>query len=297
MQQAVPLVLLDREDEAPLRFDANGRPLFDTNDKAWATITIEGLRPVRRRVVYPLAAVGDLRAMVGHRIAELTPFAAEVALFDVQVVECHAESGKVTADVVAVDRRRVQPALDQARDMKIRVKALHLDGRVLRLAREWRPRIGILTPTAALVLVNLLLIGAAIALPLTQKQLRIERLESRLADLRLVAKETLALSTRLDERKAAAGYVTRFRRATANPARALDELSRVLPDHTWATGLTLKDGELSVTGQSGHAAALIAQVEDSSLFHQTRFTSPVTLARDGERERFSLMTTWAGKKR
>ena len=68
----------------------------------------------------------------------------------------------------------------------------------------------------------------------------------------------------------------------------VDEISRILPDHTWVSRVDMSDGELQLQGQSLASASLIATIESSPSFENARFRSPVVQIAGTERERFHL---------
>ena len=68
----------------------------------------------------------------------------------------------------------------------------------------------------------------------------------------------------------------------------IDELSRILPDHTWISRLDLSDSELQLQGQSSASASLIAIIEASPQFENARFRSPVVQMTGTDRDRVHI---------
>jgi general secretion pathway protein L len=68
----------------------------------------------------------------------------------------------------------------------------------------------------------------------------------------------------------------------------IDEISRILPDHTWITRLNLSSTELQVQGQSSASASLIAIIESSPYFEDVRFASPVVQIQGTNNDRFHI---------
>ena len=75
----------------------------------------------------------------------------------------------------------------------------------------------------------------------------------------------------------------------------LEELANILPDGTWVAELRLDGAKLSLVGYSGSASALIAVMEESALFSQTEFASPVMPDPALHAERFHIVATIGGK--
>ncbi|KAA3523481.1 hypothetical protein DXM29_20465 [Agrobacterium tumefaciens] len=67
-----------------------------------------------------------------------------------------------------------------------------------------------------------------------------------------------------------------------------EELTRILPDSTWLTDLTVHEDGISITGFSKTAADLIAITSASPLFQDPRFTTPVMRVPGQKDERFTI---------
>jgi general secretion pathway protein L len=79
-----------------------------------------------------------------------------------------------------------------------------------------------------------------------------------------IAGEVSALSSLARTRDTSAGFV-----------QVWEELARILPDDAWIQGFNLRDGKLQIEGTAKNAEALIAQVEQTTLFKGARFAAPV----------------------
>jgi general secretion pathway protein L len=67
-----------------------------------------------------------------------------------------------------------------------------------------------------------------------------------------------------------------------------DELSRILPDHTFLTESRMADGKLTVSGFSADAAKLVRIIDQSPLFSGAALTAAITPDANERKERFSL---------
>ena len=76
----------------------------------------------------------------------------------------------------------------------------------------------------------------------------------------------------------------------------IDEISRILPDHTWIARLDLSDDELQIQGQSSASSSLIGIIESSPWFENARFGSPVVQIAGTETDRFHITATVARKR-
>lgn len=70
--------------------------------------------------------------------------------------------------------------------------------------------------------------------------------------------------------------------------RIWEEMTRVIPDNSWISDLSVNGDKVTFTGLSKSAAGLIAVLDASPLFTGPTFTAPVTKALGMEGERFTI---------
>jgi general secretion pathway protein L len=112
-------------------------------------------------------------------------------------------------------------------------------------------------------------------------------------DEQIVAAERQAVSVRraydaAAEEARAAASVRAEKASTPSTLAILAELTRALPDGTWATDLAIKDGRVSLAGFSQSSAQLISALDRSELFEAVEFASPVVRTPGEDAERFNL---------
>ena len=71
----------------------------------------------------------------------------------------------------------------------------------------------------------------------------------------------------------------------------VDEVSRILPDHTWIARLDLSGDELQIQGQSSASSSLIRIIESSPWFEDVRFASPVVQIAGTDNDRVHIFAT------
>ena len=73
------------------------------------------------------------------------------------------------------------------------------------------------------------------------------------------------------------------------------EATRILPDDTWLSEWQLAGSEMQLTGYAGSASALVNLLEQSKIFRNTTFQSPVVQDSKSGRERFHVATQVASE--
>jgi general secretion pathway protein L len=67
-----------------------------------------------------------------------------------------------------------------------------------------------------------------------------------------------------------------------------DELSRILPDHTFLTESRIADSKVTMTGFSSDAARLVRIIDQSPLFSGAALTAAITSDATEHKDRFSI---------
>ena len=76
---------------------------------------------------------------------------------------------------------------------------------------------------------------------------------------------------------------------SASPlTKLMNRLTQLIPNDTWLTHFKYKDSKLQIQGQSPSASVLIGVLEESVLFSNARFVSPLTQDKRTGMERFKI---------
>lgn len=132
--------------------------------------------------------------------------------------------------------------------------------------------------------------GAVLTFAHAQWRLRegVSRLDVEIAQLEGEAKAVRVLSDRT-KKQLLQIEGARARKAQAVPvARIWAELTRIIPDDSWATDLAVKDGRITFSGFAPSASALIPLLDASPLFAEPTFSGPVARGPDTPGERFTI---------
>jgi len=96
------------------------------------------------------------------------------------------------------------------------------------------------------------------------------------------------LREKVDALTAESRFLVEKKQASLLVLEVMNELTRILPDHTWLNRLEISPTEVQIQGQSTSSGALIPLTESSPVLHNARFRSPVTQIPRTNEERFHL---------
>jgi len=77
-------------------------------------------------------------------------------------------------------------------------------------------------------------------------------------------------------------------KAVPGSLAAWDELSRVIPDHTFLTEVRVAGGAITLSGVSSDAARLVRILDGSRLFTGATLVGPITPDANEQRDRFRM---------
>jgi general secretion pathway protein L len=231
--------------------------------------------------------------VVRHRIEALFPWRAEDTLFAADVTDC--ADGQLAVKVRATPRGAVALALNVAMACGAREVNIIRDSEqnsgsdkvIPAFERPGNRRFERARSAARYAVIGLTVFAAATIgnSILTRMDLKadISGLDQTISDRQAV------LQLRQD-RETTFGALESKKKGSAITVLLLEELSKILPDDTYLTDLTLDAGRLRITGTSARAADLIPLLEGTGHFKNAVFYAPTTRQTEGL-DHFSIETS------
>jgi general secretion pathway protein L len=247
---------------------------------------------LERAVTLPLAAERDLDSVVGFEMDRLTPFAAADVVWQAEVTRRDPAQRRLWLRLTLVPRRTLQPWLDRlarAGLVPAWLEATASDGAPRRMMLDGKAahrRGGRATAVAAGVAGVLAL--AAVVMPFVMQSLTGAATESAIQALGPRVDRVEALRKRLADGAADADVLAAERVRVGNVLAVLAAVTDIMPDDTWLTELSLRQGRLNLSGQSPAAARLIPALAADPTFRNPAFAAPVTRAPDGHADLFVI---------
>jgi len=256
---------------------------------------------LRKALDLPLAAQDDLDQLLRFEMDRLTPFRAEDVVFAQRVLQRDLEQQRLTVELQVAPRVVVEQALAVAAACKVRptrVELARVEASGTGPEPAALPALNLLPAESEaapasrlnrwLALVALLLIAAALAIPLQQQRLTAADLERQVAVAKAAAQQSVQLRDRLDQLDANVRFLSDQKRQIPMLTHVLAELTRVIPDQAYVEQLDVRDGELNLRGLATTPSDLIALLDQSALFSKPEFRAPVTQDPRLRLERFQL---------
>lgn len=260
-------------------------------------LLLPGNKVLAKRVSLPAAAEENLQEVLGFEMDLHTPFKVSDVYYDYTIVGRDSVRQEVTVDLVYAPREVVDSLVGEAAILGLKTDVVTCRRRdnnnlqpVNLLPQEARRtrRINIKNLNLALTALLAVLVVAAITIPILQKNRAIEELDARVQAAAAEAREGSNLRKDLEMMADASRFLVDKKATEALSVELIDEISRILPDHTWVSRLDLSSSELQLQGQSSSSASLIAIIESSPRFENARFRSPVVQISGTDNDRFHI---------
>jgi general secretion pathway protein L len=250
-----------------------------------------------RPLTLPLAAEENLREVLAFEMDQHTPFVAADVYYDYLVTGRDTARQELSIDLVFSPRKDVDTILQALQGFRLApdvVTSRSKDGNNLRsinLLPEDRRRNRTVTVhrlNLALAALCAVLLLTAISLPILQKNRALAELEAEIQAAASVAREGTEMRRNLEKMADASRFLVDKKQSELLAVQVIDEISRILPDHTWVNRLNVSQSQIQLQGQSTASSSLIAIVEESPMFENARFGSPVVQVAGTESDRFFL---------
>ncbi len=234
---------------------------------------------LRRTVTLAAAAAENLHEVVGFQLDRYTPFEIDEVFLGCRIVGRDPLSETIDVALAVAPRADVAALIEAAASRGIactRVQAN--DGCGLPLALEIGRSEERAPPTRwrrAVWLAAILLLAANIGLPLLQNHGALVARRQELATARREAQVVAELRDAVDAASEQATLpVKRWERPPLSAL--LTEITHLIPDNGWVTQMQVDANTIQLTGFAMSANGLVPVLEQSQLFANAAFRSPVT---------------------
>jgi general secretion pathway protein L len=253
-----------------------------------------------RNVLLPIETERDLAAVLVQDLSAKTPFRLEDIHHD---HVAHRSGDKLAVTQRIVRRQFVEDAADAlglaADDLAfVEAQGQHAGDHpeaLLRLREppaergRWARRGCILLALTACLLAIL-----ALGSKYWRQEVALAGIATELAAVKHEAQRVRAMMDRLEGERADLLRLRSGKRDMPGFLDVWEELTRLLPSHSWLTELRMSEGpgggerQVVISGLSGAAASLVGLLDRSPMFGDAALTAPVAIDRVEEKERFVI---------
>lgn len=268
--------------------------------KANVIIRLNREEAIHKIIVLPEAARENLYQVVSYELSRYTPFKPEQVYFAVKLVNADNEPGQIRAMLILTPREILDGLYEDVKTMGLSpvladYEAMPNDpdefDEPYNLLPDWLrqkidniPRLVYSGLAAAVVL----LCGAVIALPVWFEYQAVNLLRERTGEIEKEAKNIKQLQAEIDQVIGETSALIEMKNSAPPMLEMLNSLSALINNDTWLSYAHYSDGHLQIQGESPAASGLIAVLEDSALFSNAKFVSPVTQDTTTGLERFQI---------
>jgi general secretion pathway protein L len=237
---------------------------------------------LEREVVLPLAAEREPERVLAYEMDRITPFNSYEVFWTYAVERRDHARGRLHLRLSLVTRTAVEALMAALVQMGIGPTLLEVrnaDGISRQIALQ-RPdsRHERLARQAFIVAASAcgVLAVAAVALPFVLQSVALGRVDARMRAIGPLVAEAEALRHKIATNSASVDVIEAERVRVGDALEVLATLTGLLPDDTFLTDFAIRQGKLTLNGQSAAAVRLIAALSGDAAIRNPEFVAPVT---------------------
>ncbi|MCO4756678.1 MAG: PilN domain-containing protein [Oceanospirillaceae bacterium] len=245
----------------------------------------------------PAATENGLENVLRFEMDRHTPFTAEQVYYGFRVIERDTKTQRIsvalklmarvkldpllrTLEVSGVHPTVVAPAAEASNDLysvNILPKSMQPPQDRKARSRRW------------LLFVLFVLFILAVTVPVYQQEARVESLRAEISAPKALAEKAQVVSEQVKVLTESRQFLVNKKNSEPSALILLNELTQLLPDHTWISRFELRGRDIKLQGESSEASELIGLMEGTGYLGNVRFSSPVTSNPRNQKERFVIV--------
>lgn len=275
--------------------------------KAKVVLRLTGQDALVRELILPSATKENLHQVIAYELDRYTPFKAEQVYFAIQSPRHSTDAEHIKVLLILTTRSLFNTLCKDVKalgispvlaDYEAVANDYEYDAETYNLLPDWlSPQIA-KTPQrihTALLSLAIALCVAIMVLPVWFEYDSVQVLSKKVQKAEKEAKEINALQSEIDSITQQTQHLLDKKNAAPSVLAMLNTLSGLMKDDTWLAYLHYSEGRLQIQGESPAAATLIALLENSSVFTNPAFVSPVTQDSVSKLENFEIIVEPAKK--
>lgn len=254
-------------------------------------------RASRKIIELPIAAETNLDEVVFYELDRHTPFRPEHARFSYRILKRDAPAKRLSVELTVVPRPIVDDALAVAARLDLRPDRVDVgtDSNYLTASGNLLPTDGVIPTSRRFHLLTCALGGlagllafVAIYIPIHAADRAADAVTEEFAAAKKAAAAAAALEKQIEDLRSEGSFLVNRKREGSNLSNLLLETTRIMPDGTWLSEWQLAGNQVQLSGLTESASALVKLLEQSHIFQNTTYLSPVVQDPSIGRERFQI---------
>jgi general secretion pathway protein L len=247
-------------------------------------------------VTLPLAAERSLRKILLHQLDRLVPLPSDAVEFQYLVTERSPANKTIVVRLIVATRASIERAVTVLQTvglkagMVIAPSGVAGDDAMVTLWRANQERMA----SPAMRWLRHGLEAAAVVLFIAAYGTYVVRLnayrDQLQEDVAIATRASAAARTLIAQSAQTESALTLLQRRQRemNPLLLLDELTKLVPETTWVSQLSIRGRNVELIGYGPRVGDLITRIQDHEIFYDPKFRSPITMSPDGKGERFDV---------
>lgn len=256
------------------------------------TLRLPAHSVLNRQIALPAALEPTLPDALRFEVERQTPYNTTDVYFDYRIVARHRDTQTMDVELSVVDRQVVDQAMTAARRFGLQPSAVSVDDR-----HDWPPSINFLPNKSTgenawtklqYILAGLafMLCAAATVVMLNREAREVGQLTASVNEVRQEAAKAVELRDEIERLVSQSQYLDR-KKMQPSIMFILRELTVLLPDDAWIVEFDANGAAGRISGYAKDASALIGILDNSDLFRNVSFVSPVMHDQGGQ-QRFNI---------
>jgi general secretion pathway protein L len=254
----------------------------------------------------PAAAEENLREVIGYEMDSHTPFSADQVYFDQVIKDRDRDKTRLTVKLGVSPAAPLEASLERLAEAGLDLKAVDILQRsdADPASIESRQHLNLLPPerrpapdytnlrnNAALAVLAIALLAGVMYQSLAVREQRLANLQEQVTNLSVETRQVTRLRQQLEDAIVGANFLVEKKQQERMVVEIINEMTNRLPDDTYATRLTIEDGQFEMQGQSASSSRVISLLTDSPLFSEVNLRGAVQRDARTGKDRFQIEAT------
>jgi general secretion pathway protein L len=267
-------------------------------------LSIPDNKILHQQLTLPKAAADNLRQVLAFEMDRRTPFTADQVYFDYSASGKNVNNLDLQVELYVTPQAYVDQLLKTLKTFNLTphrvfsMEAIKTYPELNLMPVEQRPQQKNNTNQPVLTLAGLaiVLLLAVLYVPVIKQYQYLDTLEQEIDTHRNLAMQAKHLEEQRDKLLFNSQFLAEKQKDRLPVINLLNELTNLLPDHTWVSRFTLTNDDIQIQGESDAASSIIELMESSEHFSNARFISPVTRNDQSQKDKFNIAAKISGDK-